>query len=266
METIEIINDEHSFVCEHLAEPTGFEFPETRLVMEDIPSRDGSLYIGSRFGRRNLSWKGLILHPDTRDKRRNLVQACRVGQLKTILFELCPGLDVQTEIEVVKLTMPYELNRSPYLIQAVAPDYRFFSQSEISINTEITEIDGGVPVPMALPAPIPGGSSLNFSAVNNGNTSTSPTFTIRGPGSSFVVTNFTTGEQFELDLTLTNVETVVIDTYNKTAFKDSQNVFGAFEGDWIQLEPGANIITFNAIGYTANTRLTVSYRDAYLGF
>lgn len=266
METIEIVNDDHSFVCEHIANPTGFEYPETRLVMEDIPSRDGSLYIGSRFGRRNLSWRGLILHPDTRDKRRNLIQACRVGQLKTILFELCPGLDVQTDIEIVRLTMPYELNRSPYLIQAVAPDYRFFSQTETTVNTGITVQSGGVPVPMAVPAPIPGGSSLNFSITIDGNVATSPVFSVRGPGSNFLVTNQSTGESFELDLTLTSVETVVIDTYNKTAFNGSQNVFGSFSGDWIVLEPGSNVLTFNAVGYTANTRLSVAYRQAYLGF
>lgn len=265
MEQIQIIGN-NGFTCTDIAQPSGFEFPETRPIIEDIPAREGAIYISSMFGRRNLSWQGLIREPDIQEKRRALIRACRVGQLKTIQFETCDGIPVQADIEVIRLLMPYRLNRSIYLIQAVAPDYRFFSQTLVTAHTFITESTGGTPVPAAVPAPIGGGSSIDFFVVNEGNIEASPVFTIRGPGTNFVVQNTTTGQQFTVNLTLLTNETVVIDTMRRTAFQGNQNVFGSFSGSWMTLIPGENRIKFNASGgTTANTRLTISFRSAWAG-
>ena len=152
------------------------------------------------------------------------------------------------------------------MVEAIASDYRFYSQTLNSQNTTVTEEEGGTPVKAAVPAPIGGGSSQNFSVVNGGTVITHPTFTIRGSGTNFLVQNITTGESFNLNLTLLNNETVVINTYNRTAFKGTQNVFGSFDGDWMTLAKGTNIIVFNAqSGIGVNTRLTVEWRDAFLG-
>lgn len=260
-------NSLNEFTCEEVGGAEGFEYSETRPIIDDIPARDGALYIGSRFGRRPLSWQGFIRGLDVFERRRSLIRVCKVGELKTIEFTTFDGLELQAEVEILGLIMPYQKKAVVYLIEAVAPDPRFYSQELISETTEITEAEGGVPIPAAIPAPIGGGSSINFTLNNEGNTDTNPIFVIHGPGSDFVVQNTTTGEQFHLDLELTNTESVAIDTNLRTVIKGaSQNVFGSFSGDWMVLRPGNNIIIFNGgAGVDVETSLTVNYRHSYLG-
>lgn len=265
MDTINILNGADNFICEYIGNAVGFEYPLTRPVIEDIAGRDGALYISNRFGRRPLAWTGLI-RSDVMASRRELIKVCKVGNLKTIQFTTCDGLALQTNIDILNLIAPYKNGQTVYHIEAVAPDYRFYSQDLIIAYTYITESQGGTPIPAAIPAPIGGGSSVDFSITNLGNIDTDPTFVIRGPGTNFVVRNLTTGRSFNLNLTLLNNETVRIDTLNKTAYKGVQNVFGSVVGDWFTLVPGVNRITFSASsGTDVNTRLAVEYRHAYLG-
>lgn len=263
---INIINGSDTFLCENIGSLEGFEFPEDRLVIEDIPARDGALYIGSRPGRRLLSWEGLLNSGGMYAARRELIRACRPGNLKTIKFTTLDNIPLQAEVEFRKPVMPYTMFRGKYLLQAIAPDFRFYSQTESSQSTGVTEAQGGLPVPAAIPGPIGGGSSANVSLTNDGNENTYPTFTIRGPGSNFVVRNVTTGQQFTISTTITATESIVVNTNLRTAFLGSQNVFGDFSGDWMYLQPGVNNLLFNAgAGKNDNTRLTIAFRSAYLG-
>lgn len=272
MDNITIVNDQLSeqFICENIrAFPEGFEFPEARNVFIDPPTRGGTIYINSLPGRRLLSWQGLITD-DIQESRRQLSLVCQIGSLKTIKFETCDGIALQTQIEIDKLINPYRPNRSPFAIQATAPDFRFLSQELVTAQTGITLIEGGLPIPAAIPAPIPGGSSLSFTVTNNGNVSAQPTLIVRGPGTNFLIQNITTGEKINLNLALVNNEEVTIDTLNRTASKASQNVYGSVvatpAGDWLSLAPGNNVIVFNAQSNKGvNTRLTVQYRHSYLG-
>jgi hypothetical protein len=268
--TIQIINGEREYLCEDLGSIEGFEFPTTRNVYLDPPNRGGTLYINSYPGRRLLSWQGLI-RSNNAENRRLLASACEIrGFLKTIKFTTCDGIPVQTNIEVDSLTMPYRTNRSIYLIEATAPDFRFQGQTLKSFSTGITIQDGGTPIPAAIPAPIPGGSSTSFVLVNSGNVNAQPIFTVRGPGTNFLIQNIDTGELIRLNLTLQANETVLIDTANNTAYKGNQNVFGSITrepaGTWVSLRPGNNRIIFRASsGYTGSTQLTILYRDSYGG-
>lgn len=269
MDEITIINDSLEFTCEKIAEAEGFEFPEVRAVFIDPPSRHGTLYINSLKGRRSLSWRGLITD-DIQINRRLLASVCEPGNLKIIEFETCDGIAVRTLVEITGLVNPYRINRSPYLIQAIAPDPNFESQTLHSESTGITVQEGGTPVPAAVPAPIGGGSSLNFILVNNGNTDAQPIFTIQGPGENFLIQNVDTGETINLNLELTANESVIINTKEFTAYKGSQSVFGSVvrnpSAGWISLQPGTNRIVFNAsAGFDENTLLTVEWRDTYTG-
>lgn len=265
MENINIINGNYEYLCKYIGNAVGFEYAVTRPVIIDIPARDGALYISNMFGARPLAWNGLI-RENIMEERRSLIRACDVGSLKTIKFSTCDGLNLQAEVDIVSLTAPYKMGQTIYHIEAMAPDYRFYSQELITAFTTITEFSGGTPIPAAIPAPIGGGSSVDFVVNNAGNIETNPIFTIRGSGTNFVVQNLTTGELFKMNLSLLNNETVVIDTRLRTAFKGSQNVFGSFLGNWINLAPGNNRLTFSAgSGTNENTRLSVAYRNAYLG-
>ncbi len=269
MDNITIINGELAFVCENVANPEGFEEPTYRDVYIDLPEDNGSLFINELAGQRQFSWRGLI-KDNIQENRRLLSRVCQPGGLKTVQFELCDGVAVQTEA-TLRLVNPYSEERSPYIINAVSPDAYFGSQALHSESTGITLRRGGLPIPAAIPAPIGGGSNIALSLINAGNTATKPNFQIRGPGTTFLVKNLDTNESFILDLTLANNEIVTIDTRTNEALKGNQFVFGAIErtpvGQWITMQPGLNRFVFSAIsGHSINTRLTVSWRDAWSGF
>jgi hypothetical protein len=269
MDNITIVGNDLTFICEDIADPEGFDFPTVRSVYLDPPNKEGSLYINSLAGARVVSWRGLI-KTDIQNKRRELAAACYPGSLKTIKFSTCDGIALQAYGEVEKLINPYRLNRSPYLLEFKIPDPRFYGQTLKSENTFITESEGGTPIPTFIPAPIGGGSSLSFVIENEGNVYSKPIFTVRGPGTNFLIQNIDTGEKINLNLTLLPNESVIIDTSTDSVTKGNQKVFGSAartpSGQWIRLIPGNNRIVFNAqSGFNNNTRLTVEWRDAYGG-
>lgn len=270
MDEILIINGTTEYLCEDIGQkPEGFEAPTSRNVFINPPSRPGSVYINSLPGSRKLSWTGLI-KSNIPVNRRLLGAACLPGNLKTIKFETCDGIALQTEIEVDSLTNPYTRRRSPYLIQATAPDFRFLSQTLQSANTGVTQKSGGMPIPAAIPGPIGGASGTLFIVNNAGNTLSEPILTIRGPGTNFLINNVTTGVKLLLSLSLLAGEEVIINTSSLvgTAYKGNQSVFGLITrtpaGKWVNLAPGNNIIQFStSSGGNSNTRLTIQWRDAY---
>lgn len=265
-----IVNDSMQFNCENL-KVNGFEYPSVDAVIEDISGISGSLFISSKFGRRPLSWEGLISE-DVLLNRRNLISACRAGSLKTIQFETCDGLLLQADVEILSLVMPYQLGRVKYLINAVSPDSRFYSQELISVDISQTSIRGGASIPFpTIPVAITQSDltdeELNAIITNEGSEASDPVFVIEGPGTGFTVTNVTTGKSFFLSTTLVEGDFVTIDVREGTVvLNDTTNIYNDFTGDFISLEPGDNQFEFTVgSDLDVTTLLNVSYRSAYLG-
>lgn len=267
---IVIVNNDIQFTCEHL-NLEGFEYPSVINSMEDVSGISGAIYINSKFGRRSLSWQGVISE-EVLQGRRSLIAACRAGNLKTILFETCDGLALQAEVEVTSLKMPYHLGRTKYLVNAVAPDSRFYSQELITTEISQTSIRGGASIPFpTIPVAITQSDltdeELNAIVTNEGQEETEPIFVIHGPGTGFTVTNSTTGQEFTLSSTLIEGEYITIDSRAGTVIQDGiTNIYDEFDGDFIKLEPGDNQFQFVvASGIDLTTILSLSYRHAYLG-
>lgn len=267
---ITITRDDSEFVCTDLR-VEGFEYPTVNSAIEDISGMDGAVYVASKFGRRSLSWEG-VLSSDILDSRRILTKTCRPGQLKTIAFETCDGLALQAEVEVTNIVMPYRLGRTKYMINAVAPDPRFYSQELVSVDISQTSIRGGaaiplLSIPMAIPQSALTDQELNSIVTNEGTQETDPVFTIYGPGTGFIVTNTTTGEEFTLSSTLIEGDYVTIDVAAGTVVLNGiTNIYDEFAGDFIILAPGDNDFEFIVeADLDVTTLLNVEYRHAYLG-
>lgn len=247
----------------------GFEYPTVRAVIEDIPSRDGANYIVSRFGRRRLAWAGEWLgDTDVFDMRQDAIKVMTQKGLKTLKVTTYDDLALQAEVEVVKINAPYKKAVHEHLIETIAPDYRLFSQTLQTHTTAVTRLVGGTEIPAEIPLSLSitsGTTKLNIT--NNGTVKSPPVFTVKGPGTNFVIQNQTTGDLLRLNLTLTATEQVVINVLNRTATKGTnQNVFGSIRGDLWEVPTGSSVIHFNAAsGTDGNTMLTVAFRDAYLG-
>ena len=224
----------------------GFEYSSVRDAIEDISGKGGAVYLTSKFGRRLVSWSGDFVSASVFTLRRSLVAVLRQqGRMKLIKFTTYDELDLQFEAEIIKVVNPYNHSIHSFLIEVVAPDWRFFSQEEF----EVEVADGEDEI-----------------ADNEGNEETDPVFRIDGPGTSFVVTNNTTGESFTIDKALAVGEYIEINVKERTILLNGiTSIFSNFEGDFFSLEPGENEIEFVAADGAGATLLTITFRNAYNG-
>lgn len=252
MKNLQIVNGNKSFTFYDNANGTilrsfdGFEYGEVRDVIEDVAGNNGALYVTSRFGRRRLSWSGDLVGSDVFTLRRQMLSAMRQqGQLKLLKFTTYDDLELQCEVEIVKILNPYTHKIHTYLIEAIAPDWRFYSQEEytVEVDAEDTQI-----------------------VENLGNEVTPPIFRIHGAFEHATIQNLSTGEDIDIDYTLTAGSYIEINTRDNTVkLDDGTPIFSAFSGEFISLLPGENDIAFTVVSGDESTKLDVIYRDAYNG-
>lgn len=250
----------------------GFEYATVRESIDDVAGTTGAIYINSKFGRRRLAFIGDLIGTDVFLKRRQLVTVLRqTGTIKLIKFTTYDDLALQCEAEVVKYGNPYNHQVHTFLIELIAPDYRFYSQELFSQNLDQTILQGGASIPSAVPMLIPLSTTpeteLQKIVTSNGTEATDPTFTITGPGDTFIIGNETSGKEFTLNLVLDSDDTVVVNVKERTVIKNGiTNVYADFDGDFWQIEPGENELRFLvSTDFDIMTQLNVSYRDAYAG-
>jgi hypothetical protein len=255
-----------------LREFSGFEFPDVQESIDDVAGPYGAVYVNSKFGRRQMTIQGDIVSPDVFTLRRTLSNALRqTGTMKLFKFITYDDLYLQFEGEVVKMVNPYNHQVHTFMIDIVAPDWRFYSQELFSYDIGQTIVRGGISipsnVPMSLGSPSGGNDAVDNIIVNNGNEVTDPIFTLTGPGQDFSIGNVTTGKTFTLSTVLVGGDTVIIDVRNRTAIKNGiTNVYPDLAGDLWSLAPGENELRFFiGSGLTIATNLNFSYRDAYSG-
>jgi len=246
MNTFSITNGANTYTFTDIGSLVGFEYPDTRISIEDVAGDQSSVYVNGKAGNRPLSWQAVI---HTKENRRDLGKVARPGILKTLKFTTCdevgalPALSLQAEIEINKIVMPYRNGRSVALIEAIAPDWRFYSQT---LHAETITTNG------------------DDTVANAGNEVSDPIFTITGPATTITITNLSTGQSFVISSILA-LGVVVVDTHSRTVTLDGVSTFSIFTGDFFKLLAGDNIIEFLVTsGSTGATALEVSYRDAYI--
>lgn len=264
MENISITNGTDTYTFPNIGSLEGFEYPEARVSIEDVAGDKSAIFINSKAGRRRLSFQSLIPYAD----RFDIQKVLRLGNTKTLKFTTCDNLNLQCDIEVEKLVMPYKTGRQVCLIEAVAPDWRFVSQTEHVYETPETVITGGMAIPAEVPFNLAEGEGAESYGVNNaGNDYAEPVFRINGPMLSCEVKNVTTGETFEITDTLQSDESIEINTQDKTIVKnETENAYSTMtSGNFWRLAPGFNYIQFTVVGEDVDTELRITWRDSYIG-
>jgi len=234
-----------------LREFEGFDYPAVREVIEDVSGPMSSVYITSKFGRRRFSWAGDIVDADVFSIRRQMLEPMRQqGTLKLITFTTYDDLALQCYAEIVKVVNPYNHMLHSFLIEAIAPDWRFFSQTEHTNDSADVE------------------QTLN----NAGTEETDPIFYIEGPFTSATVANLSTSKEFTIEndgytdvaaagehvkINVATREVLLVD-----ALGDETSIFSDFTGDFFTLIPGDNLIrlTHSEVGAMQST-----WWDAYIG-
>lgn len=264
LETIRIINGDYYFDFEHIGSPVGFEYPKAKVTIEDLAGAKSAEYVASKFGSRSISWRSLLLE-DRLDQVRTVQKCIRQGNLKTVKFCSC-DLELQTEVEILSFSMPPKTGRRPMLIEAVAPDWRLYSQIERTHTLSKTIVYGGMSIPTNIPLSLSMGSYFNNNVVSYGDQDTNPTFTIQGPGTKFIIRNNTTDKEFVITRTITADQYVkVYVNTGSVLLNDITNIYSSVTGELWALSPDSNVITFYPVGAGESTLLTINWRDAYGG-
>jgi hypothetical protein len=253
---------------------TGFEYADVKESIDDVAGDYGSTYITSKFGRRRFSISGDLVGSDVFLKRRTLSTALRqTGIIKLVKFTTYDDLDLQCEAEVVKQVNPYNHKVHTFLIEMVAPDWRFYSQEEIMQQLGVTVVPGGTDIPfeeipVSIDATPPAGTEVTNIIINEGNEVTDPILKLYGPGTTFIMENITTGDTLTLSATIVEGDEVEINVKERTVIKNGvTNLYPDLTGDFWSLAPGENELRFfvNSGDEVGITKLEVIFRHAYSG-
>ncbi len=227
-----------------IGELEGWEYPSVISAIDDIPSDIGALYVNSKFGRRRFSILGFIREMTYENKVLMSMALRQTGSLKLVKFKTLDDLELQTYAEVLSVDYKYRKLATSFLIELVSPDPRFYSQE--LYDTEIKDNE-------------------TISITNLGDEVTCPKFKISGAGTFWKVTNTTSGKSLSINRELNGTDYVEIDCQDKSVLLNgSISVFSDFDGDFFNLEPGANQIKLEVTGGGVSSLLNVFHRDAYV--
>lgn len=85
----------------------------------------------------------------------------------------------------------------------------------------------------------------------NGVDSALPLWTVAGPTVNPTLTNITTGQSITWAGTVPSGQTLLVDMDKQTATMEGANVYAFISGDWVELRPGTNRLSYSVTG-TAN--------------
>jgi hypothetical protein len=102
-------------------------------------------------------------------------------------------------------------------------------------------------------APSTGGGPIVVTV--NGVDNANPVWHVYGPATNPTLTNSTTGEALTWNGTVPANQELIIDMGAQTATLEGANVFEYVSGSWVQLEPGANRVSYTAANTTKNSKI-----------
>lgn len=92
-----------------------------------------------------------------------------------------------------------------------------------------------------------GGGGQNIVSVD-GVDAAEPIWTVDGQATNPTITNITTGQTLTWTGTVPNNQQLIVNMAGQTASLSGANIFEYISGEWIQLQPGNNTITYTAGG------------------
>ena len=88
-----------------------------------------------------------------------------------------------------------------------------------------------------------------------------PVWTVNGPTDTPILTNLTTGTSITYNGNITASQTLVVDMLNQTALLNGTSVIGKLSGDWIELAPGMNRMSYTATNEQTAPKSTLEWQE-----
>lgn len=190
---------------------------------------------------KNSAGAGIYCGIPTTENTIELVRTWFGNNPTTVYYQLA----TPTTTEITDATLLSQLNFVASLYEGVnnislTPTAGAQGTMEISYFTELQPgggfewEDGGTG----------GATIINVEGVD----AASPIWTIKGSATNPTLTNITTGQTITWTGTVPSGQTLIIDIDKQTATMEGANVFEFISGDWLDLAPGINRVTYSVLG------------------
>lgn len=266
-------NDGNGFYVDDV---TGFDSPNVRQNLEDLPEQDGAAAGSFYYGARPVTLSGTAYFSGGVAARNQAIvqlQAALRGLRGDITVKSqaqgLPAMQAYARLDNLRVTKGSGVQKQ-FIVSLICPDPLIYSQATNSqTGTGLVALSGAA-FPLVFPIDFGGGSgaTVTFTITNAGNFDTPPVIRITGPISDPRITNATRGESFYIDnVALVTGEYVDVDMRNRTVMKsDGANLYSRVRfpsSTWWKLSAGANSIELRSSSVTSTATLLVAWRDAW---
>lgn len=243
-----------------------------RISSQDLTGRNGGIVWKRLYGMRTLTIGGYLIGDDANDYQdawRDLVRAFAIGDDTSKVLEITlPNGDIRY-IDCKTTSMPvideeeghvYDGNFQVVLV-AENPYYRGASST---VTLEIASASG-FPVSTVIPTPLGGTQDNTVNISITGDYGSYPSYIINQTVTNPRVSNQTTGESFQLEMTVdvtTGPVPIFFDNRGiHVGTNDEYNQY--FVGDYFRLQAGNNNIVFTGADASGAT-LEITYANEYI--
>lgn len=241
---------------------------KNELQRQKAPYQDGSTITGVSLSDRELIIEGVILAADKEIYRRQLLQAFNPKLKGTLRYEkgsIVKEIGCSTELAPA-FPSDFSKNYQVFLITLLCPSP--FWLDTFYEGEEMAYIMGGLKFRLSLPTSF---SNRGFKrkANNEGDVETPVLIEFKGPAVNPTVTNETTGEYIKIKRELGEQDVLTLSTAfgQKYVRINGENAFHYIDlaSTFWQLQPGENILSYTSNNDSINTRVTVKWKNRYIG-
>lgn len=253
-------------------------FPEVRRVADNRPQADGTIDRSQYHGARTVSLDVSVWKESATSLTRlvdDLRAFCRPGARPWLVFD-ADGSERMIRLAVDQQSAPIT---NPVLrkvrAQWVAPDGRIYATTEkVRAVNPGTEGETGRTYNLTFNRTYPfSGGPGSLAVTNDGTTVTEPVLRIFGPCTDPIVINDTVGKRLKfVGLSIAGGEYVEVDVANRTVRSNglTDPGFNRYRyldfvvSEWWGIEPGRNVLRFQAATWSVPSQVEVLFRSAWL--
>lgn len=261
---------ENGFIIQSLE---GLDNPDMRISRDELTGLDGGNIWARLYGMRGIAIMGSVFGQTVDEffaNKKALIQAFNKNSDDWFVVTLWNGQSRRIRAKSITLPeMPIreaEIDHTRFRVEVLCEDPYWRDNAEVEYTVGLSQAEG-LAIPFEIPAIMGQGDNSNTITINNeGDESVYPYIKITGTVVNPVVTNITTGEEFEIETTIASGEFVelFVDQTGKVVLLNSTTKYWQYlSGNFIKIAAGTNQLVFNAQSYNAEAELLVRYSNRY---
>nr|WP_285874191.1 phage tail family protein [Halalkalibacter oceani] len=251
------------------------EVPVT-IESQKAPKQDGSTYIDNTLENRSITMEGMIVTKNNpvevyaARRRMQEVLNPKLGEVTMTYYRGESMMEIQGIAESTPIFPTGQGSKGLYyqkfLLNLLC--HQPFWQDPYVESSEMSYLMGGFQFGLKLPTSF---SNRGFKrkAFNKGDVATPVQIEFKGPAINPTVTNETTGRVIKVNRSIgivdvLNISTAFGEKYVKINGANAFHYIDLSSTFW-QLEPGSNILSYTSNNDSINTKVTVTWKNRYVG-